>query len=334
MSHKKLFSGPGEPSIPGSLNKKGEHRMNRKLTSVLLAIVMLLSIVVPAFAQQENVDVYENQTLIKSVAFIIGLNEYFVDDQVPGVKMDTAPFIQDGRTFVPVRFLGNALGVPDEDIRWNQAERRVDMKRQSNTLSMVIGKPEITVNGQAKLIDVLPAIRDSRTFLPARYVAEGLGFEVDWDPVNHIVICWPKGEPKPELSNVKKYVSELKTQEDAYYYVSGYRIPKETDIRVEGRPDFTGIKLPPGISPNDYAELTLYLKTNHPFQKQIDQLRDILEPKLGKQVTQEIIDYISLKGDNQYCELKTRWWKTEDKEIEVGSDWGMTSIEVQIFPKS
>ncbi len=148
--------------------------MNRKVISVLLAVVMLLVVVVPAFAQQEKVNIYEGQTLIKSVAFIIGLNEYFVNDQVPGVKMDTAPFAQDGRTFVPVRFLGNALGVPDKDIVWNQAERRVDMKRGDNSLSMVIGKARITVNGQAKDIDVFPTIRDSRTFLHARYVAEGL----------------------------------------------------------------------------------------------------------------------------------------------------------------
>lgn len=305
--------------------------MNRKVIGIVVAVVMLLSIVFPAFAEQ--VDVYENQTLVKSIAFIVGVNEYFVNDQMPGVKMDTAPFIQDGRTFVPVRFLGHALGVQDENITWSQAERKATLTHGANSLSMVIGKKQIVINGQAKAIDVSPTVRDSRTFLPARYVAEGLGFEVDWDPVNHIVICWPKGEPKPDLSNVKKYVSELKTQEDAYYYVSGYRIPKETDIRVEGKPDFTGIKLPPGISPDEYAELTLDLKTDRPFQKQIDQLREILEPKLGEQVTQEIIDYINLKGTNMDYELKTKRWETKNKIVEVGSYWHDNWIEVAIFPK-
>ncbi len=189
--------------------------MNRKIIGILLAAVMLLAIVVPAFAQQEKVNVYEGQTLIKSVAFIIGLNEYFVNDQVPGVKMDTAPYIQNGRTFVPVRFLGNALGVPDKDIIWNQAERRVDMKRGDNSLSMVIGKARITVNGQAKDIDVSPTIKDSRTFLPARYVAEGLGFNVDWDAANKIVICWPKDSPKPVLSNVIKQAVEFNGKPEA-----------------------------------------------------------------------------------------------------------------------
>lgn len=306
--------------------------MNRKVIGIVVAVVMLLSIVFPAFAEQ--VDVYENQTLVKSIAFIVGVNEYFVNDQVPGVKMDTAPFIQDGRTFVPVRFLGHALGVQDENITWSQAERKATLTHGANSLSMVIGKKQIVINGQAKAIDVSPTVRDSRTFLPARYVAEGLGFEVDWDPVNHIVICWPKGEPKPDLSNVKKYVSELKTQEDAYYYVSGYRIPKETDIRVEGKPDFTGIKLPPGISPDEYAELTLDLKTDRPFQKQIDQLREILEPKLGEQVTQEIIDYVNLKGTNRYYRLMPKDWETKDKKVEVCSDWGMAWIEVMIWGKS
>lgn len=187
----------------------------RKVIGVLITVALLLSIAVPALARQEKVDIYENQTLVRSVAFIIGLNEYFVNDQVPGVKMDAAPFIQDGRTFVPVRFLGNALGVKNEGITWSQAEQKAGLTLGSNSLSMVIGKKQIVTNGRAKAIDVAPVLRSGRTFLPARYVAEGLGYQVDWDPVNRIVICWPEGEPKPALKEVVKKAVEFNGKPEA-----------------------------------------------------------------------------------------------------------------------
>jgi len=44
--------------------------------------------------------------------------------------------------------------------------------------------------------------------LPARFVAEGLGYEVDWDGATQTVICWPKGEPKPDIRAVQEYVRE------------------------------------------------------------------------------------------------------------------------------
>jgi hypothetical protein len=75
---------------------------------------------------------------------------------------------------------------------------------------MTIGKPEVVTDGQAKAIDVSPILNENegRTYLPARYVAEGLGYEVDWDDATQTVICWPKGEPKPDVSKVQQYVRE------------------------------------------------------------------------------------------------------------------------------
>jgi hypothetical protein len=36
-------------------------------------------------------------------------------------------------------------------------------------------------------MDVAPMIRDGRTYLPARYVAEAFGCTVTWDPVGRTV---------------------------------------------------------------------------------------------------------------------------------------------------
>lgn len=48
-------------------------------------------------------------------------------------------------------------------------------------ITMTVGSTSYTVNGVAKTMDVAPIIRNNRTMLPARYVAEALGATVTWD---------------------------------------------------------------------------------------------------------------------------------------------------------
>ena len=95
--------------------------------------------------------------------------------------MDAAPYIKAGRTYVPVRYLGLALGVVDADVVWDAATQKVTMTLGENVVEMTIGNTTITVNGEAKAMDVAPEISNGRTMLPARYVAEGLGYAVGWD---------------------------------------------------------------------------------------------------------------------------------------------------------
>lgn len=181
---------------------------------LVLALALLtinISHIRPANAGQETVNVYEDRTLIKSVVFVIGLNEYFINNNTSGVKMDAKPFIQNGRTFVPVRYLGNALGVTDNNITWDGGQKKVTLRLGSNSVEMVIGLARITTGGQARDIDVAPILneKEGRTYLPARYIAEGLGFEVAWDEATQTVLCWPKGTTRPEVSAVQQHVKEL-----------------------------------------------------------------------------------------------------------------------------
>lgn len=182
----------------------------RKTVIVLLSLVLILTLVLPALADTQ-VDVYDhNKRLTKSVVFALGVKECFVDGQTPGVKMDVAPFIENGRTYVPVRYLSNALGVTDENIGWDERARLVTLAEPGfPKVELTIGNKTIKSDGQARQMDVAPVIRDARTFLPARFVAEALGYQVDWDAANQVVICWPKGTEKPDFAAV---IDHLKGQ--------------------------------------------------------------------------------------------------------------------------
>ena len=52
---------------------------------------------------------------------------------------------------------------------------------ESVEIKMTIGDSSGYVNGVAKALDAPPVIRQSRTMLPVRFVAENLGAAVTWD---------------------------------------------------------------------------------------------------------------------------------------------------------
>jgi len=110
--------------------------------------------------------------------------------EVNGVSkvMDAAPYIKAGRTYVPVKYLGLALGVAESDIVWDEATQKVTLTLGDKKVELTIGSTTITVNGEAKTMDVAPEINNGRTMLPAKYVAEGLGYTVGWDAATQTVL--------------------------------------------------------------------------------------------------------------------------------------------------
>lgn len=74
------------------------------------------------------------------------------------------------------------LRVLINDNQARQTEKTADTPSAAGVeLKMTLGKTEYNVNGERKTMDVAPIIRNSRTMLPVRYVAEALGATVVWD---------------------------------------------------------------------------------------------------------------------------------------------------------
>jgi hypothetical protein len=46
-------------------------------------------------------------------------------------------------------------------------------------------------------MDVAPVIKEGRTYLPARYVAEALGYRVDWDGASKIAPSGKAAKSQP-----------------------------------------------------------------------------------------------------------------------------------------
>jgi YVTN family beta-propeller protein len=122
----------------------------------------------------------------KPISFTVGQNSYIAGGK--SLTMDAPPFIQNGRAFVPVRYLADALGAQTS---WDAATRTVTLAKGDTTIGMTIGSATLTVNGVTSWMDVAPVIKGGRTFLPGRWVAEAFGCTVSWDEAIQTITVLP-----------------------------------------------------------------------------------------------------------------------------------------------
>lgn len=105
----------------------------------------------------------------------IPLNGIIVNDHI--VYSDVYPYIKNNRTYVPIRFIAEELGY---DVKWDGANRKVTMTNDGTTVELTIGSNKMMVNGKTVLLDAPAEIRDDRTFVPLREIAEAFGEKVDY----------------------------------------------------------------------------------------------------------------------------------------------------------
>lgn len=101
-------------------------------------------------------------------------------DGVPLVA-DVEAFISNGRTMVPFRAIGEAL---DAEVGFNFINdnlRVVWAIRYYSKIDLNIGDYRIYKDGKYMFMDQSPFIKEGRTFVPVRYIAELFDCEVEWD---------------------------------------------------------------------------------------------------------------------------------------------------------
>ncbi len=101
------------------------------------------------------------------------------------INFDRQPFIQEGRTLVPVRAIFEALGAT---VDWDPDRQLVSATDGTTNVSLTIGENRLYVNGEEKIIDVPAQLVGGRTFVPARAISEAFGCDVGWDESTYTVL--------------------------------------------------------------------------------------------------------------------------------------------------
>lgn len=98
--------------------------------------------------------------------------------------IDTAPYITSaGRTLIPLRGLLEEMGA---EIAWEDKNQSITIEKDGLVLLLQIRNNLVYVDTPnfGKIVYTLesePRIKDSRTFVPLRFLSEQFGYEVSWD---------------------------------------------------------------------------------------------------------------------------------------------------------
>lgn len=94
------------------------------------------------------------------------------------VEPDAAPYIEDGTTMVPLRIIMENLGA---NVVWDGKEQSIRITKDDVNIRLQINNKTAMKNGVEIELRVAAALKNSRTFVPLRFIAESLGADVEWD---------------------------------------------------------------------------------------------------------------------------------------------------------
>lgn len=129
--------------------------------ALCLCLIMLIILSTASLAKEEPIKIFVNKGIIPS---------------------DQPPIIKNSRVLVPLRVIAEQLGAW---VTYDSGERRVSISLDEISITLVIGESEIWYSDKEKAgpvaIDVPAMIKNGRTMVPLRAVAELFDMNVEWD---------------------------------------------------------------------------------------------------------------------------------------------------------
>jgi len=129
-----------------------------------------------ALAEMEKSVRELKRQLVTEIKVTIGQNWALIDGEK--VNLDVSPILNNNRTMVPVRFIGEAFGA---EFAWDAEARKVTYTLDDVVIEVFIGKKTARLNGQAITLDAEPVIINGRTLVPLRFVGQYMGATFEWD---------------------------------------------------------------------------------------------------------------------------------------------------------
>lgn len=141
----------------------------KKILSLLLALVMIIALIPTVSAAELYYDnewhTYEGN---------------FFDLKVNGEKLncEVPPIIFNDYSVVPARDVFEKLGAT---VEWNGENQQVTIEYGNTHVELYINSTTAIKNGKKELMPIAPKLINGKTMIPARYVGESLGFDVNFD---------------------------------------------------------------------------------------------------------------------------------------------------------
>jgi hypothetical protein len=112
-----------------------------------------------------------------TINMLVGNKTMIVDGNIS--ELQEAPYVTGGRTMVPIRAISEAFKAT---VEWLPEDKSIsitlDDGKGKTFILMRVGSKTAFVNQQLVNLDVPPEIKNGKTFIPLRFIAENFGAEV------------------------------------------------------------------------------------------------------------------------------------------------------------
>ena len=281
----------------------------KRLLSFILVLSMLLA-VVPVFAADEVTPI----VISAEMPLVVKVNGEPIDFP------DALPFIDEAsRTQIPIGVVSRAMGMETD---WNSDTRTATIKRGDNEVIIFIDSNILYVNNETVEMDTVAIIKDNRTFIPVRFVAESLGYEVTWDEKNREVGLTDMGEPGEndadyELNDSYKLSPRPKpTYPESFDFEVLKALPKDKNYV------FSPASLKMGLS----------LLANGAKDETLDEILDVLGAKNVSVLNDTAVKSVmSMKSDRMKVSLDASAWYnagTDQRYVDFSSKFKTVSRDI------
>ncbi len=111
------------------------------------------------------------------------------------IRLTTDPIVHGDELYVPIRGVFERFGAR---LTYSKRSKTVFARRGKRTVSARVGTKLARVNGQNRLLDAPPMLRNRRILIPFRFFADALGAGVIWRPdENRLEILSDRGASAP-----------------------------------------------------------------------------------------------------------------------------------------
>ena len=193
----------------------------KKVINLLLAITIILTMISMPVSAEDNITIYVNEQML---------------------QCDVAPYIENGRTMVPMRKILEAL---DAKVDWEGTTQTITATKDDVVIVLQINNVTMKNNGVDEVLDVAPVIVGSSTFVPIRAVSQSLKANVEWHGYNQSVYINSPELFKQASENITKTITMyapdgrtidvLESEIEAYKNVGWYIEPVTQMYALDSR---------------------------------------------------------------------------------------------------
>lgn len=108
--------------------------------------------------------------------FTLGSSTYTINEE--NYVMDGMPYVENGRTMVPLRYAVAAAGVNPDDVEFSKGIITIPA---SKLIKMTLGSNTVTVDGKESTMVTAAKSVNGRTYIPISEIAKILDLTVGWD---------------------------------------------------------------------------------------------------------------------------------------------------------